>query len=146
MAAYYRKFIKDFGTIARPLTQLLRKDYFRWTELATTAFKQLKYVLSTAPVLQLPDFHKPFIVECDASSMGFGTVLHQGAGPTTFFSRMIAPRHAKLAAYERELIGLVTAVKHWRPYLWGRTFIIRSDHYSLKYILDQRLSTIPQHQ
>jgi len=59
---------------------------------------------------------------------------------------MIAPRHAKLAAYERELIGLVTAVKHWRPYLWGRTFIIRSDHYSLKYILDQRLSTIPQHQ
>ena len=63
-----------------------------------------------------------------------------------FFSHMIAPRHAKLAAYERELIGLVTAVKHWRPYLWGRTFIIRSDHYSLKYILDQRLSTIPQHQ
>lgn len=59
---------------------------------------------------------------------------------------MIAPRHAKLAAYERELIGLVMAVKHWRPYLWGRAFIIRSDHYSLKYILDQRLSTIPQHQ
>ena len=59
---------------------------------------------------------------------------------------MIAPRHAKLAAYERELIGLVTAVEHWRPYLWGRTFLIRSDHYSLKYILDQHLSTIPQHQ
>ena len=73
-------------------------------------------------------------------------MLHQGAGPTAFFSRMIAPRHAKLAAYERELIGLVTAVKHWRPYLWGRTFIIRSNHYILKYILDQRLSTIPQHQ
>ena len=59
---------------------------------------------------------------------------------------MIAPRHAKLAAYERELIGLVTVVKHWGPYLWGRTFLIRSDRYSLKYILDQRLSTIPQHQ
>ena len=146
LAGYYRKFIKDFGTIARPLTQLLRKDCFRWTELATTAFKQLKYVLSTAPVLQLPNSNKPFIVECDASSMVFGAVLHQGAGPTVFFSCMIAPRHAKLAAYERELIGLVTAVKHWRPYLWGRTFIIRSDHYSLKYILDQWLSTIPQHQ
>jgi len=66
--------------------------------------------------------------------------------PIGFFSRTIAPRHAKLAAYERELIGLVTTVKHWRPYLWGRTFLIRSDHYSLKYILDQRLSTIPQHQ
>jgi hypothetical protein len=143
-AGYYRKFIKHFGTIAKPLTQLL-KDSFRWTELAMTAFEQLKFVLSTAPVLQLPDFNKPFVVECDASSTGFGAVLHQGIGPIAFFSRMIAPRHAKLAAYERELIGLVTAVKHWRPYLWGRPFIIRSDHYSLKYILDQRLSTIPQH-
>ena len=59
---------------------------------------------------------------------------------------MIAPQHAKLVAYERELIGLVTVVKHWRPYLWGRTFLIRFDHYSLMYILDQRLSIIPQHQ
>ena len=84
-------------------------------------------------------------MECDASSTGFDAVLHQGAGPIAFFSRMIAPQHAKLAAYERELIGLVTAVKHWRPYLRGCTFLIRSNHYSLKYILDQRLSTIPQH-
>jgi hypothetical protein len=52
------------------------------------------------------------MVECDASSIGFGVVLHQGAGPIAFLSRMIAPRHAKLAAYERELIGLVIAVKH----------------------------------
>jgi hypothetical protein len=75
--------------------------------------------------------------------MGFGAVLHQENGPIAYFSRMIAPRHAKLAAYERELIGLVTAAKHWRPYLWGHAFVIRSYHYSLKYILDQRLSTIP---
>ena len=114
--------------------------------IGNNSIRATEIVLSTAPVLQLPDFNKLFIVECDASSVGFGAVLHQEAGPTAFFSRMIAPRHAKLAAYERELIGLVTAVKHWRPYLWGRTFIIRSDHYSLKYILDQRLSTIPQHQ
>jgi len=62
-----------------------------------------------------------------------------------FFSRPIAPRHAKLAVYERELIGLVQAVKHWRPYLWGREFVVRTDHHSLKFLLDQRLSTIPQH-
>jgi hypothetical protein len=52
----------------------------------------------------------------------------------------------KLAAYERELIGLVQAVRHWRPYLWGRAFVVRTDHYALKYMLDQRLSTVPQHQ
>jgi hypothetical protein len=51
-----------------------------------------------------------------------------------------------IAAYERELIGLVQAVLHWCPYLWGKKFLIRTDHYSLKFMLDQRLSTIPQHQ
>jgi hypothetical protein len=93
----------------------------------------------------MPDLSKKFIVECDASGSGFGAVLHQGDGVVAFFSRPIAPRHAKLAAYERELIGLVHAVRHWRPYLWGRAFLVRTDHYSLKYLLDQRLSTIPQH-
>jgi hypothetical protein len=117
LARYYRKFIKHYGAIAKPLTDLLKKDNFCWMELVTTSFKQLKQVLSTTPVLQLPDFYKPFIVECDASSTGFGVVLHQENGPIAYFSHMIAPRHAKLVAYERELIGLVTTVKHWRPYL-----------------------------
>lgn len=57
----------------------------------------------------------------------------------------MAPQHHSLAAYERELIGLVHAVRHWRPYRWGRRFIVRTDHYSLKFILDQQLATIPQH-
>ena len=80
------------------------------------------------------------------SGSGFGAILHQGAGPLAFFSKPIAPRHARLAAYERELIGLVQAVRHWRPYLWGRRFVVRTDHRSLRFILDQRLTTIPQHQ
>jgi hypothetical protein len=63
-----------------------------------------------------------------------------------FFGRALAPHRAKLPAYERELIGLVKAVRNWRPYLWGRSFTVRTDHRSLKYILDQRLITIPQHQ
>ena len=73
-------------------------------------------------------------------------MLHQGAGPLAYFSRPFAARHLKLAAYERELIGLVQAVRHWRPYLWGRTFLMCTDHYSLKFLLDQRLLTVPQHQ
>jgi len=62
-----------------------------------------------------------------------------------FFSRPVEPRHRSPAAYERELIGLVHAIRHWRPYLWGRRFLVRTDHYSLKFLLDQRLATIPQH-
>jgi hypothetical protein len=61
------------------------------------------------------------------------------------FSRAVAPQHQKLPAYERELIGLVKAVRHWRPYIWGRAFTVRTNHFSLKYLLDQRLSTISQH-
>jgi hypothetical protein len=63
LAGYYRKFIKDYGAIAKPLIDLLKKDNFRWTELPLTSFQQLKQVLSIAPVLQLPDFNKPFLVE-----------------------------------------------------------------------------------
>jgi hypothetical protein len=78
-----------------------------WTPEATAAFNTLKVALTTGSVLQLPDFDAPFIVDCDASGTGFGAVLHQGHGPITFFIRQVAPHHAKLAAYERELIGLV---------------------------------------
>ena len=60
----------------------------------------------------MPDFDKQFVVDCDASGAGFGAVLHQDAGPLAFFSRPFAARHLKLAAYERELIGLVQVVRH----------------------------------
>ena len=94
LAGYYRKFIKGFGTIAAPLTALLKKDGFLWTDQATTAFEALKVALTTTPILQLPDFTVPFIVECDASGSGFGAVMHQGEGPIAYFSKPIAPRHA----------------------------------------------------
>jgi hypothetical protein len=131
LTGYYRKFIARYGDIARPLTALLKRDAFRWS--------------LTALVLQLPDFDKEFVIECNAPGSGFGAVLHQGDGHIAFFSRPVAAHHAKLPAYEWELIGLVKAVRHWRPYVWGRFFTIRTDHFSLKYILDQRLTIIPQH-
>jgi hypothetical protein len=84
-----------------------------------------------ASALQLPDFNKQFMIECDASGSGFGADMHQGDGPIAFFSRPVATHHAKLPAYEQELIGLVKAVRHWRPYVWGRFFIIRTNHFSL---------------
>jgi hypothetical protein len=145
LTGYYRKFIVDYRTIAAPLTALLKHEAFRWSERAEEAFLQLKQALISAPLLQMSDFSKQFIVDCDASGTGFGAVLHQGDGAIAYFSRVVAPHHQKLPAYERELIGLVKAVRNWRPHLWGRTFLVRTDHYSLKFLLDQRLSTIPQH-
>jgi len=144
LAGYYRKFVHGFGTIAAPLTALL-KEGFIWSDAAAAAFAALKKAVTTAPVLALPDFSLPFIVECDASTHGFGAVLLQEQHPIAFFSRPAAPRHHSLAAYERELIGLVFAIRHWHPYLWGRRFLVCTDHFSLKFLLDQRLATIPQH-
>ncbi|WVZ58364.1 hypothetical protein U9M48_008643 [Paspalum notatum var. saurae] len=101
--------------------------------------------IDVCPLLQLPDFNAHFMVDCDASVAGFGAVLHQGDSTIAFFSSAVVPHHAKLPSYERELIGLVKVVRNWRPYLWGRAFTIRTDHWSLKFILDQCLTTIPQH-
>jgi hypothetical protein len=145
LTGYYRKFVHGYGLIAAPLTALLKQEAFWWTAEATAAFDALKTALTTAPVLQLHNFTERFVVDCDASGSGFDAVLHQDRGPIAFFSRPVAPQHAKLAAYERELIGLVKAVRHWRAYLWTSEFIVRTDHFSLKHLLDQRLSTIPQH-
>jgi hypothetical protein len=103
--------------VAYPLTQLLKKAAFAWSTEAEQAFITLKQALVEGPALQLPNFDNAFIINCDASDTGFGVVLHQDSGPIAFYSWPIAPQHAKLAAYERELIGLVKVVRHWHPYL-----------------------------
>lgn len=100
--------------------------------------------MTTTPVLALPNFENDFSVECDASDYGVGAVLQQHGRPVAFYSKPMAQRHMKLPAYEKELIALSQAIRHWRPYLWGRRFIIRTDHFRLKYLLDQRISTSPQ--
>jgi hypothetical protein len=142
---YYHKFIVGYGVVTDPLIALRKREAFRWSEEAEEAFLQLKQALMTAPLLQMPDFSKQFIVDCDAFGADFSTMLHQGDGAIVFFSRAVAPHHQKLQASECELIGFLKVVRHWRPYLWGRAFLVRTEHYSLKFLLDQRLSTIPQH-
>jgi hypothetical protein len=117
LTGYYRKFVHNYEAIATPLTALLKKEGFSWDDAATMTFTALKATVTSGPVLAMPDFAKLFTVECDASTFGFGAVLVQEGHPVAFFSRPVAPHHRSLAAYERELIGLVQAVRHWRPYL-----------------------------
>jgi hypothetical protein len=119
LSGYYRKFIAGYGAIDEPLTALLKGAAFTCTPQADAAFLALKEKLKSAPLLQLPDFSKHFYVDCDASGTDFGAVPHQGDGALSDFSHAIAPHHAKLPAYERELTGLVKAVRNWQPYLWG---------------------------
>jgi hypothetical protein len=104
--------------------QLLHKDAFQWSEAANLAFSTLKSALTSAPVLHLLDFTATFIVDCDALGSGFGVVLHQDGTLFAFFSRLFAARYLKVVAYECELICLVQTVRHWRPYLWGRAFVV----------------------
>jgi hypothetical protein len=112
LSGYYRKFFAGYGEVAKPLTALLKKEAFKWSDEAKSALVQLKQALMIAPLLQVPDFSKQFVVDCDASGAGFGAVLHQGEGAIVFFSWAVALHHQKLPAYERELIGLVKAIRH----------------------------------
>lgn len=144
LSGYYRRFVRNYGVIARPLTALTKKDGFLWSEEALKAFNDLKKALLSTPVLRLPDFSKPFVIECDASSDGVGAILSQQDHPVAYFSKGFSPSNRFKSAYDRELLALVLAVQKWSHYLLGRHFLIRTDHYTLKFLLEQRITTIQQ--
>ncbi|CAL2252512.1 unnamed protein product [Prunus armeniaca] len=137
LAGYYREFVRNFGFVARPLTQLLKKDNFVWNHEADTAFAALKNALSSTPVLQLPDFSKQFTIECDASQGGLGAVLPQDDHPIAFLSKPLSGRNLALFIYEKEMMSVIFAIQKWRPYLLGQQFRIITDHQTLRHFLDQ---------
>lgn len=104
----------------------------------------MKLALCQSPVLALLDFQKDFVVEADACYKGMGAILVQEGRPVAFFSKAFGDRHLGLSIYEKEYLSIINAVDKWRPYLLGRHFTIKTDHNSLQFLLEQKITTALQ--
>lgn len=144
LTGYYRKFVRNYGIIARPLTNLLKKGNFKWDEDADTAFTTLKQAMTTTPCLAMPNFNEPFTIETDASGNGIGAVLTQQGQPIAFMSRALGVTKRAWSIYAKEMLAIVEAIRTWRPYVLGRRFFIQTDQRSLKFFLEQRVATPEQ--
>lgn len=139
LIGYYRKFVRHYGIIARPLTNILRLKEFQWNTEAQLSFDTLKKAMTQTPVLALPNFKEQFTMETDACAEGVGAVLMQKGQPVAYISKALGPKHKELSIYEKEFLALIMAVEKWRPYLQLQEFIILTDHRSLSYLKEQNL-------
>ena len=138
LAGFYRRFVKDFSTIAAPLHELTKKGaVFQWGKAHEESFVTLKDKLTHAPLLQLPNFGKTFELECDASGVGIGGVLMQDGKPVAYSSEKLHGPVLNYSTYDKEFYALVRSLETWRHYLWPKEFVIHSDHESLKYLPSQ---------
>lgn len=140
LTGYYRRFIKNFADIAKPMTELTKKEKdFSWGQSQQKAFETLRNSLCHEPVLRYPDFSKPFLLSTDASSVAIGAILsqmHNGQEhPVAYASRQLNKAERNYGATERELLALVWATKHFRCYLYGNKFTAITDHSALKWML-----------
>lgn len=136
LTGYYRKFIKDYSNLAKPMTRFLKKDanldigdpsYLQ-------SFNTLKRILTNDPVLAYPDFSRTFTLTTDASNYALGAILSQDNGPICFGSRTLNDHEINYSTIEKELLAIVWATKYFRPYLFGRKFIIETDHKPLTWL------------
>ncbi|CAK1595436.1 unnamed protein product [Parnassius mnemosyne] len=141
LIGYYRKFIPDFARITKPLTQCLKKG--RKITLDTdyiNCFEKCKTLLTNDPILQYPDFNKEFILTTDASNVAIGAILSQGPigsdKPVCYASRTLNESEVNYSTIEKELLAIVWATKYFRPYLFGRTFKILTDHKPLQWVMN----------
>jgi len=144
LTGYYRNFVKNYGKIATPLTALLKKNSFTWTPAAAQAFQTLKMAMCTTPVLALPNFTNTFVLECDASGKGIGVILMQEGRPLAFTNKKLSEINLGKSIYEKEMLAILHAMDLWHPYLLGEHFQIKTDHQSLKYFLEQCISSPKQ--
>lgn len=122
---YYRKFIKDFSTLASPLTRLTKKKVpFEWSEECEVAFKTMKQCLINPPILVYPDYNKKFKITTDASNVGLGAILSQEDNEgldrvIAYASRKLKPAEVNYSTTEQELLAIIYATEKFRPYIFG---------------------------
>ena len=138
---YFRKFIQGYAQRVLPLLALLKKDApFTWTEERQHAFEQLKLDLTTAPVLAMPDFSKPWELVSDACKKSIGAVLLQQGRPVAFCARSLQPAELNYHTTDQELLGCIYALQQWRCFLEGvpkDMFTLVTDHNPLVHLQDQ---------
>ena len=140
LANYYRRFIHNFAIIAKPLHQLTEKHTkFQWSNDCQNAFTALKTHLTSAPILALPDWSRPFVLDTDASDTGIGAVLsqfHQDGSEhvIAYASRTLNKAERNYCVTRKELLAVVTFMKHFRQYLVGHKFTVRTDHGALTWL------------
>jgi hypothetical protein len=142
-AGFYRRFIKDFSKNARPLCRLLQKEVpFHFDEDCRKAFESLKELLTSAPIIQPPDWNRPFELMCDASDFALGAVLGQRVGKTPhviyYASRTLNDAQLNYSTTEKELLAVIFALEKFRSYLIGTKVTVFSDHAALKYLLAKK--------
>ncbi|CAN6579504.1 unnamed protein product [Malus baccata var. baccata] len=142
-AGFYRRFMKDFSMIYRPLCRLLQKDVtFDMNEECVVAFNKLKELLSTAPVIMPPDWSLPFELMCGTSDYVVGAVLGQRVNKVPhviyYASRTLNDAQLNYSTTENELLAVVFALEKFRSYLIGTKVIVFSDHAALKYLLTKK--------
>ncbi|RYE25800.1 MAG: hypothetical protein EOP45_04435 [Sphingobacteriaceae bacterium] len=138
-ANFYRRFIRNFSDIAVPLNKMTQKRVkFNWSDECEKAFQTLKNRLMSPPILVYPDYDKEFRVTVDASQFACGAVLSQRHGdsdrPVSFISRTFKKGELNKHITEKELLAIHFAIKTFKPYLWGRYFVVFSDHKPLIYL------------
>ncbi|KAK8935602.1 hypothetical protein KSP39_PZI013848 [Platanthera zijinensis] len=142
-AGFYRRFIKDFAKIAKPLSGLLEKDAkFSFNNDCLRAFDELKYRLTTAPIVVTPDWEEPFILMCDASDYAVGVVLGQVREKIfhtiAYASKTLIDAQTKYTTTEKELLAVVFAFEKFRSYLLCTKVIVYTDHAAIRYLMEKR--------
>jgi hypothetical protein len=146
LAGYYRRFVPNFSSIAKPLTRLLEKGVlFVWSNDCEVSYKTLKNKFVNAPILALPESGKRFTVYTDASRIGLGCVLMQEGIMIAYGSMQLRKHEGNYLTHDHELAAVVFSLKSWRHYLYGESCDIYTDRNSLKYIFTQKELNLRQH-